>query len=260
MKTVRMIVCFALLLVGAWTWAGEKEEEPAFDEHYYRHEISLGYGGMIFLRSGATKSYVNDVERDFHGYITSGWYGNGEEGGPLEESKGLFSASGGTAWSVDYYYHLSRRIAVGGYLGIARSDAMLGINHRDSVLDYKQYVGLDQTKDYYKYVHRWERGNVNVRSYFVMPSLKWYWTNLPWCSFYMKGTAGLNIQHLWMDAEGESAERADDYTRNSVCWAWAVVPFGWEIGHKHARGFMELGTGSSRLYARIGLTYRFKTF
>lgn len=252
-----VLTLFVLAVVQSWA-----DDGGFFDEHYYRHEVTVGYGGMVMLRSGATKSLVNDLSHDLNAYLPSCWSWSDDEFWPEEKSKGYFGVNGGTSWSVDYYYHPSRRIAVGGSFGMGVSDAKLAIMHLDSVATpiYQQPPYTMDTKYRYDYRYRYEEGQVNAHSYFVMPSVKWFWTNLPWSSFYMKATGGLHFQHLSVDAYGESAEIVKGYNKNAVNWSWAVVPFGWEIGHKAARGFMELGFGSSIVYARLGLTWRFKAF
>lgn len=229
--------------------ADEVEGELTFDTHYYRHELSIGIGGMLRLRNDATKSVVERVCKNFDGVY---------EGGMLSGSNGnpYFGADG--AFAFDYYCHLNKDIAIGVHAGRTWSDA--DIRKLESVPSGKQYnPETGQTEDFYEKKAGAIIGAVNVRSFFLMPSLKWSWSNLPWCSFYSKATAGMHKQRIWYEGYGILANRNRGYERSITEWAWAVVPFGWEIGHKHVRGFMEFGGGSS-IFVHVGLTYRFGAF
>ncbi|MCR5574664.1 MAG: hypothetical protein K6F78_07580 [Bacteroidaceae bacterium] len=142
--------------------------------------------------------------------------------------------------AINYFYHLDHHLALGGFFGFSKAEDWLG------------YPAVDNQNEIQKTGYTYVKGT----SLFLMPSVKWSWLNLSWCSFYAKASAGLHHQSLYLDSEVIPREQTDEYKDHHLGLAYNITPFGWEIGKQKVRWFMQFGF-SSRVNFQTGLSFRF---
>lgn len=219
--------------------AEAQEQKPI---RLYRHEISIGLAGNN-VRSPWSDDYVQTVMNDFdlsirsRGFFCEHHYSVTTP--DLRWDKGIYV--------LDYYYHINHHLAVGGFLQGLHVNEALGYikNH------YNDY-GYDGQED----AHICD---IDGWSFFLMPTVKWSWVNRRWCRFYSKVSLGLHYQRLHLDSDSIPKDVIDKYRQNHISAAYVLTPFGWEIGRKHFRWFMEFGY-SRTLRFKMGLIYRFHEF
>ena len=126
--------------------------------------------------------------------------------------------------TVGYYRHLSKVVAVGGYVG---------------------YNGIKREmyceKDYIGDAHR-----TNIS---VMPSVKFHWVRTKHFGFYSKLGVGATFA-----SEKKEAEKT--VTNSSVYFNLDFTPVGLDAGSPQFRGFVELGVGEAGMVS-AGLRYKF---
>ena len=206
---------------------------------YYKHEVNVSIGG-VGVRSGWSNDYEQSVMNRFGLVVGRAGGGNGAGTGVIYEwDDGPDLTNDNALKAVSYYYHFNNRIAVGGLFGGCRIYDWLGYPEV-----YKQ--GEIQKTGY---------TDVKGTSLFLMPSVKWSWLNNRWCSLYMKASAGLHYQNLYLDSETIPKEQTDEYDKSHL-GRYYITPFGWEIGKQKVRWFMEFGIGSNKNF-QTGLAYRF---
>lgn len=200
---------------------------------YYRHEVNIGIG-RLGIQSGWGDDYAHSVMNHF-GMVAAG---GGMNGVVYEWSDD--PQLGGSLRAVSYYYHLNRRIAIGGLLGGWNVDEWLGYpaDHRQEAIQKTGYTDIKGT------------------SFFLMPSVKLAWLNNQWCSLYLKATGGFHYQSLHLDSESIPNEQTDEYKKKHLGFSYYLTPFGWEIGKQKVRWFIEFGIGGNTNF-QTGLTYRF---
>ena len=238
------ITAFALFLICLPTSVLNAQKKSS--TRYYRHEINLSIGGMN-VGNSSSDAYEYQLMDKFNlvsykmadpnaGLV---WTDNGKPD--------LYMAS--TLMTLGYYYHINERIAIGGYLSFVKVEDGLGW---EEPYVYDQIDGYPLT---------WTGlSNVNGHSLFFMPSIKWSWLNNKWCSLYSKVSCGLNYMNLNFKSDVIPQEKVGDLKDNSsIDFAYTLTPFGWEIGKRKVRWFMECGLGSN-LNFKMGLTYRFERF
>lgn len=206
---------------------------------FYRHEISLSIYG-IGVQSGWSDDYENSVMNRFGLVVGEGGIGYPGEGVLYRYFDRPNLKEDSTPIAINYYYHLDHHVALGGFFGFSKAEDWLG---------YPEVYKQDEIqKTGYTYV----KGT----SLFLMPSVKWSWLNLSWCSFYATASAGLHYQSLHLDSETIPREQTDEYKDHHLGLAYNITPFGWEIGKQKVRWLMQFGFNSSVNF-QTGLTFRF---
>ena len=101
-------------------------------------------------------------------------------------------------------------------------------------------------------------GDTDVKgtSLFFMPSVKLSVLNSRWCSLYMKLSTGIHYQSLYLGSDFLQVQQIDENMEYHAGFKCNVSPFGWEIGTKNLRCFVEFGVGTNS-NIQTGLTYRF---
>ena len=130
--------------------------------------------------------------------------------------------------SLEYYYHLKPRFAVGlvGCFSTFSND----LENRET----KKIEG-DRTRTYIT----------------VMPSLKYYWVNKDHFGFYSKLAAGVMFDSDSYKANGNKNSESSAY------FGCQVSPVGLEAGSKNIRGMVEFGFGEQGVGALAGLKFKF---
>lgn len=130
--------------------------------------------------------------------------------------------------SLEYYYHLKPRFAVGlvGCFSTFSND----LENRET----KKIEG-DRTRTYIT----------------VMPSLKYYWVNKDHFGFYSKLAAGVMFDSDSYNANGNKNSESSAY------FGCQVSPVGLEAGSKNIRGMVEFGFGEQGVGALAGLKFKF---
>lgn len=235
MKRTVLLVIAATFVLPTRLIAQEMEES---ETRYYRHEVNFSIGG-VRVRSGWSDDYEHSVMGRF-GLVV----------GKAGDGKVIMQIKDGTALRQDcplmalsYYYHLDHHFAVGGLFGFCRVNDWLGypnVNRQGEI----QKTGYTDVKG---------------TSLFLLPSLKWSWLNNRWCSLYMKASAGIHHQSMYLDSESIPKEQTREFDKKHLNFCYHLTPFGWEIGKQKIRWFMEFGLGSTT-NIQTGLTYRFGRF
>ncbi|MBR4897816.1 MAG: hypothetical protein IKZ48_03405 [Prevotella sp.] len=201
---------------------------------YYKHEVNISIGS-IDAQSNWSDKYENEAKKHFNRYELDGtnvlMYKWSNDRTNLETRSPLMT--------VSYYYHFDRSIAVGGLFGLCGTQYHWG---------YPEFYELEKGKKKTGYT------DIKGMSYFLMPSLKVYYDS-SW-GLYGKISAGFHNQSLYLDSDLIPKEKADEYKRSHLGFAYYFTPLGLEVGVKRVRWFMEFGIGSCS-NVKIGLTYRF---
>lgn len=240
-KLIILLLCL-LHIAAAWaTEAEAKEKKNKKSTRYYRHEVNISYG---YCSISGRSSWNDDYQRGLmkrYGLVNS--LASYEEGICCQYNMRPDLSSDGSMFALSYFYHLNRRIAVGGLFFTGDMENELGYPE----VRYDNEVQL--------------RGFTTVKGHstFIMPAFKWSWLNNRWCSLYLKTMVGLHFQNLEIESETIPEEQAKEYKAKHCSLSYVAVPFGWEIGKQKVRWFIEFGFGSNP-YTMMGLTYRFKRF
>lgn len=205
-------------------------------DRFYRHEMNLSIG-YIYVRNGWSNEYENNVQKEIGHYFLDGtnvYLYKWENGSPkLKPSSPLINLS--------YYYHLNPRLALGVSFGFCGVKDPWG---------YPELYELEQNNK--------ETGSTDVKgiSLFLMPSVKLSIMNYRMFSFYVKLSAGVHHQNLYLDSDLIPAQQFEEYKKHHSNFAYNVTPLGWEMGLKNIRWFIEFGLGSNS-NIQTGVAYRF---
>ena len=198
----RLLFIVAALLLGSMTLQAQEEREN-------RHEIAVGGG---FLSNSEVFDFVTEASSIAGtGGVCS--YDNEKYRNPF---------------SVEYFYHLSPLIGVGGIVGYAHGKRDVMINN-DIV------------------------GNLKTGYLTVMPAVKIDWLRKQIWGLYSKAGAGVSFRSekwKWYD----SGKRNE--TENSVIFNFQATLIGVECGDANYRGFIELGLGEQGI-VNTGVRLRF---
>ena len=194
---------FLLLLIvssGMAVIASQKDET--------RHEIAVGWG--IVPNSALLDGLFELTNVAVSGGSVS--YENESYAGPL---------------SVEYFYHLSKTVGVGGI-------GAYTFNEQDVVL------------------HRTKIGVAKTHYFTIMPAAKVDWLRKSHWGLYSKVGAGISCRTEKIDWKDES----DDKKTDNVLFNFQASVIGMEVGNAHVRGFAELGIGEQGLGV-LGVRCRF---
>lgn len=140
--------------------------------------------------------------------------------------------------SIDYHYHLSRRVAVGLETGWSYNSYGIYTN------EWIGYLLPDVPHESVENHHV----TFTSRAFFVAPSVKyqWYETDNQLFRFYSRLAVGALRQHLTFKPHGMEGVERVDRTR----WRCAphVVFAGVEFGHQFIRLYSELGYGTQGIF------------
>lgn len=182
----------------------------------YRHEIAGSLGFSGRIRS-RDFDRCEDVVTKQMGYHREDRCGD------------IFDA---IALGLRYYYHFNDTWAVGMHLGCVfdGDDYEYNGNHNHS-------------------------GRILFRSPYLMPSVKWTWAHTGNCSFYSRGSFGIQRHHFYFRA---SPKHADYQRMDKKKWlpAYHVTVAGMEVGKHQFRFFSELGYGNDGVF-HLGVSYHF---
>lgn len=233
----KTIVFVALSLLSVLAFASNPEK---LRTRYYRHEVNVSIGGMS-VGNSESDNYERKLMDRFGLVPLRASYGDRLVGWSDEEPN-LGMAS--TLMTLGYYYHINKRIALGCNFNYVKVDDTLGW-YEPYDLNGSLVTGFSEVKGSYL---------------FLMPTIKFLWLNNRWCSFYMKASCGVNYQTLKFESEVIPQEMVGNLNKNdNVRLAYTFTPFGWEIGKRKVRWFIECGLGGNS-NIKMGLSYRFKRF
>ena len=198
----------AILAMSAMLCAPAQAQEA--DEVETPHEISISYGLM-----------PNSIWIDFLTDVIPAIFGeeshNNKYFGPM---------------SLEYYYHTSPLIGVGGIL-------VLNTNSQD--------LYLSDILDSYR-----------TRSYYtIMPSVKFNWLRKNKWGLYSKvAIGGTYIQFHDTDYDQDGHKTGETSSVNDFVFNYQASLIGVEAGGSHVRGFAELGIGEQGILLG-GVRYKF---
>lgn len=244
MKMIKTAICTLLGLIiplSAFCQDGGNGSKES-NTRYYRHEVSMAIGGAG-MRTGWSDDYENSIANRY-GLV----YGKGSANGVAYEwDDEPDLGNDGVFWTVSYYYHLNKHLAVGG---------MISLHSKvEDEMAYPEQSIIPDGETTQK------RGYTNVKgsSWRLLPTVKWSWLNNRWCTLYSKASIGLHGQSLHLESASLTEAEMQPYKKNHVSFAWLATPLGWEVGRQKVRWFVEVGFGSNTIF-QTGLTYRFKRF
>ncbi len=210
---------------------------------FYRHELRL---------MGGLGPYVeNSSFRQRRGEVYSGIML-----GPTHDVDCGFDVSGG--FSVEYFYHLDERWALGLAVGSAVSSEALC----DEKFEFDpEAVTLQDGK----------LGTMRTTATYLLSALKFNWLFFNGGSFYSKAALGLSRQHVWFTGNHPHVHYAIDespyytytYSRDYDNRFWRLEGqctfVGIESGRAPLRFFAELGWGLQGVF-NVGLSYNLGRF
>lgn len=200
MKSIKMILA-AVLVCGAMS-------VQAQDYYETKHEIGISVGAL------ATSQLINSME-DF---------------ATIGTSLGTVSydnESNVPAIAIDYYYHVTKGVAVGAILG---------------------YSG--RTQDIL--IAGKKNGEAKRSTFSLIPTVKFDWLRKKNIGLYSKIGAGVSMMSDSQKYENNSKKQND--TRFHFNFQASLI--GFEFGSENFRGFTELGVGQQGM-ALAGLRYKF---
>ncbi len=211
MKSIKMMMA-AILLCGAMS-------AQAQDYYETKHEFGIAIGG------GSNSQILNGMEQFAKVIVTTM--------GTLGTVKPSYeNTSEIPTISLDYYYHLTKGVAVGGIFVInGRTEDML-VN-KEKIGEAKRYT------------------------FTLMPAVKFDWLRKKYFGMYSKFGLGVSMlsdsQKAVNNHQINGAQKQSE-TRWYVNFQASLL--GAEVGSEHIRGFAELGYGEQGI-GLIGLRYKF---
>jgi hypothetical protein len=148
------------------------------------------------------------------------------------------STSGWIASSLNgaFFYHLNRHVGVG----------LLG----GKAFDVYHYENWDN----------WNFGSLRQTFTYVIPAIKYTWTDIPPGWVYSKVAVGAGRQHIWLSGWESKDEQWRDvvarYDVNRWQMAYQISPFCVEFGRRKVRYFLELGYGIEG-FLNMGISFHF---
>lgn len=136
--------------------------------------------------------------------------------------------------SLEYYYHLKPRFAIG----------LVGCfsTFSNDLVDKGTYQ-VDGTRK---------------RTYVtVMPSIKYYWVNNEHFGFYSKLAAGVMFDTDTYKPSNNKINSGNKNSETSGYFGFQISPIGLEAGSKNVRGMVEFGFGEQGVAALAGLKFKF---
>lgn len=169
------------------------------EEQYPKHEISVGYGAI----SNADFSALGEAFGSIIGSFGQVTYNNGSITGPI---------------SLEYYYHVTPIIGVGG-VGVYANEKKDMFFQNEKVGDVKNtYIS-------------------------VMPSVKFNWLRTKYFGMYSKVAAGLCFVNKKSNEDRTSTSAAKSNSTNTTMFTYQLTGIGIEAGPQNIRAFAELGIG-----------------
>lgn len=204
------IKCLLAILAVSTMLCVPAQAQEETNEIETQHEISLSYG---VLPNSTWIDVLTDVIPAIFGQKTD----NNRYFGPL---------------SLEYYYHTSHLIGVGGIL-------ILNTNSQD--LYSSDVLESYRTRSYYT----------------IMPSVKFNWLRKNKWGMYSKVALGATyIQFHDKDYDQSGHKTGDTETTNDFVFNFQASLLGVEAGGNHVRGFAELGIGEQGILLG-GVRYKF---
>lgn len=206
------------------------------DAQQYKHEIrgSFGFGDDNHLTS-----VQNDYRDHYH----------------LQKDGGLigFLLDINVSAHLEYLYHINRKIAIGGAIGIGETKGSGGGVPYD-----QSYEGWDA----YSYVCRrfinvfFPDNIISTYSYsfHIMPEIKYTWLDNGHFALYSKG--GIGIRYYKFDLDSNDTFQYPEIHEDKCKVAYQISPVGIEIGSNHLRFSSELGYGQQGI-VNFGLVWHF---
>ena len=200
-KMRKLLFIAAALLFGSMSLHAQEQE--------MKHEIAVGGG---FLSNSEVLDMVTEVAT-IAGTAGSYSYDNEKFRNPF---------------SVEYYYHISPLIGVGGIAVYAhgKRDIMLGNSLE---------------------------GNLKTSYLTVMPAVKINWLRKSYWGLYSKAGAGVSFR---TEKTKWYAGGLKNETNNDVIFNFQATAIGVECGSENYRGFIELGMGEQGI-VNTGVKFRF---
>ena len=173
--------------------------------------------------------------QDEQRYEVGAFYGIESASNILSVYSSMFSAAAGdqSSWwgpaGVEYYYHISPVVAVGGVAVFAGCEAE---NEKTKQKEFKE-------------------------SFFtIMPSVKFNWLRKKNWGMYSKIAAGVTYAHFKQDGYNDGVATGEQSIVNDLLFNFQASLLGIEAGGQHVRGFAELGLGEQGV-ALAGVRFKF---
>ena len=137
--------------------------------------------------------------------------------------------------AVGYYRHVSKLIAVGGYVGFNQYK-------RDMIGRWEATDGSSSHKD--------KIGEAKRTNFSLMPSAKFHWVRTKYFGFYSKVGIGVTFSSEKQDTGDK------DYSGSDTFFNYDITPIGLDAGTPQFRAYVELGIGEQGMGC-LGLRYKF---
>lgn len=242
MKKRLPLYLLAMVLTGAAYAQEAKSDAQKKERKNYRHEVNVSFGAGT-----GTKDFRLFDDQMSHLYPV---YKKGEN------RFNTFRL--GARLGIHYYYRLNRRIALGG----------IGIFFKESET-FNSYK-ISNTSNYYVPctinnipVYNDEiscEGLSTATSIFLIPTVKFIWTDARKVRLYAKLGLGMYMQNMKFNLSFPEKYHIEglEYKRKFRSYlAYQILPFGIEVGSGKGCFFAEFGWGTTAIF-NFGLTYKFK--
>ncbi len=225
-KTTKCIIA-ALLLCGASINA------QAQDYYESKHEIAIGVG------AGSNSQIINDLS-DLCSLSAEALVTSAMTGGTLTGYTTYENKSEVPPISVEYFYHVSKVIGIGGIacFNSKTEDMYCNVQNNASGKQEKENIG--------------EGKKLNLT---IMPAVKFDWLRKKNFGLYSKAALGLTYMHEKQTTNYSGSEK-EVYNDNSVQFNFHATLIGAEAGSQKFRAFVELGMGEQGI-GLMGLRYKF---
>lgn len=199
---------------------------------YYntRHEIGLSVGA-------GTNTQVFNSFADFESLLVSSVVTTIVSGGHMESHYRYGNEKTTPAFAVEYFYHVSKVIGIGGYLaynGMSRD--MYAVVNYDNGTSEEEYTG-----------------KATRNNFSLIPTVKIDWLRKKHFGMYSKVGLGVSFMN---EKQKDDTEGGTDWSETTVIPNLHVSLLGLEAGSESIRGFAELGIGEQGIVF-AGVKYKF---
>ena len=221
----KLIMIIAVILTTMNVYAQESE--------YYntKHEVGITMG------AGTTTEIFSGLA-DFTSITISSVVSSAVTGGLGSGSYSYGDEHYFPALSAEYYYHVTKGVALGGIIAFNGMD-------RDMYVEWRDNVNNAHHKD--------KTGKAKRRNISIIPAAKFDWLRKKYFGMYSKLGVGLSFMY---ESQKDDRSGGTDYSKTTVIPNIQASLLGIEAGTQNIRGFAELGLGEQGIIL-AGLRYKF---
>lgn len=221
----KLIIIIAVILTAMNGYAQESK--------YYntKHEVGIAIG------AGTTTEIFSGLA-DFTSITISSVVSTAITGGLGTGSYSYGDEHYIPALSAEYFYHVTKGVALGGIIAFNGMD-------RDMYMEWRDNVKNDLHKD--------KTGKARRRNISIIPAAKFDWLRKKYFGMYSKLGVGISFMY---ESQKDDRSGGTDYSKTTVIPNIQASLLGLETGTQNIRGFIELGFGEQGILLG-GLKYKF---